>query len=100
MMGAVRPSRKERPQKMVDAMERGQEKETTYTMMGAVRPSRKERPQNMVDAWKEGKRRRQHKQLWGQFDRVEEKDHKRWWMLGKRAREGDNINNDGGSSTE
>ena len=54
MMRAVRPSRKERPQKMVDAMERGQEKETTYTMMGAVRPSRKERPQKMVDAMERG----------------------------------------------
>ena len=38
MMGAVRRRRKERPQKMVDAMERGQAKETTYTMMGAVQP--------------------------------------------------------------
>ena len=36
------------PQKRVDAMERGQAKETTYTMMGAVRPRRKERPQKMV----------------------------------------------------
>ena len=69
-------------------------------MMGAVRPSRKERPQKMVDAWKEGKRRRQHKQLWGQFDRVEKKNTKDGGCNGKRAREGDNINNDEGSSTE
>ena len=58
-MGAVRPRRKERSQQMVDAMERGQAKETTYTMMGAVRPRINERPQQMVDAWREGKQRRQ-----------------------------------------
>ena len=51
MMGAIRHRRKERPQ---DAMERGQAKDTTYTMMGAVRPRRKERPQQMVDAMERG----------------------------------------------
>ena len=35
-------------------MERGQAKETTYTMMGAVRPRRKARPQQMVDAMERG----------------------------------------------
>ena len=54
MMGAVRPRRNERPHNMVDAMERGKAKETTYTMMGAVRPRRKERPQQMVDAMERG----------------------------------------------
>ena len=35
-------------------MERGQAKETTYTMTGVVRPRRKERPQQMVDAMERG----------------------------------------------
>ena len=54
MMGAVRPRRKARPQQMVDAMERGQANETTYTMIGAARPIRNERPQQMVDAMERG----------------------------------------------
>ena len=62
MMGAVRPRRKERPQQMVDAMERGQAKETTYTMMGQFDLEEKKDHNILWMQWKEGKRRRQHTQ--------------------------------------
>ena len=62
MMGAVRPRRKERPQTMMDAMEKGLAKETTYTMMGQFDLEEKKDHKRWWMQWKEGKRRRQHTQ--------------------------------------